>query len=42
MLASTLDVLAYAKDLEGTGLTRIQAEAIARGTIQMQTWLSGA
>ena len=36
MSASTLDVLAYAKDLEGAVLTRVQAEAIARGTIQMQ------
>ena len=36
MSASTLDVLAYAKDLEGVGLTRVQAEAIARDTIQMQ------
>ncbi|MEP4485963.1 MAG: hypothetical protein ABJ013_10065 [Halioglobus sp.] len=36
MSASTLDVLAYAKDLEGARLTRMQAEAIARATIQMQ------
>ncbi|EEB79574.1 hypothetical protein GPB2148_2506 [marine gamma proteobacterium HTCC2148] len=40
MSASTLDVLAFAKELDGTGLTRIEAEAISRGTIQMQTWFS--
>ena len=42
MPVSNIAVLAYTNDLKGSGLTRIQAEAIARGTIQMQTWLSGA
>jgi hypothetical protein len=34
--ASNLDVLGYGRNLEGAGITRVQAEVVPKGTIQMQ------